>query len=115
MTKNEATYLSAVELSKKVLEEADRVASDLLSWGETAVFDIAGDEIEADELWDDADMLRDLMGDRIFDSANEISRRCGGVDYKIPMRAICEAIKKNRPCHYPMVKAMEAMLRDHKA
>ena len=37
-------------------------------WLETAVYDLAeGDEIEADNLYNDADTLEDLVGDRVHD------------------------------------------------
>lgn len=55
------------------------LAYDLLSWLESAVCDIAEEEDQADELFDDYDTVSDLMRDRIFEGCKgdqQISEDC---------------------------------------
>ena len=47
------------------------IANEIRSWLPSAVMDIAGDENEADRLYEDVATIKDLIGDRTYDD-------CGG-------------------------------------
>ena len=47
---------------------ASQKASEIRSWLESACWDCCGgDEAEADKIFNDADMLQDMVGDKIYD------------------------------------------------
>jgi hypothetical protein len=51
--------------------DAETIACTLRSELENCMHDLAnGDEIAADEYWNDPNVLSDLLGDRIFDACN---------------------------------------------
>lgn len=51
--------------------DAQSIAHEIRSGLENCMSDLAnGDEILADDYWNDPDVLGDLLGDRIFDACN---------------------------------------------
>jgi hypothetical protein len=89
--------------------KANEIAAELYNWGQTAIFDMCGDEMTADEQWEDAGALRDIFGDRIFDQAMLYDPD----RYAMPLIEICEAMKRTAPYHKALHKAMDEMITWH--
>lgn len=97
-------------------EKAEDIANELYSWAQSAVGDLAsGDEIAADEFWEDPDTMADLLGDRIFDETSEHLRRENEGfthgDFNKVFCTICQSIKQQYGYHAATVKAMDGLIK----
>jgi|PlaIllAssembly_1097288.scaffolds.fasta_scaffold125921_4 hypothetical protein len=90
-------------------DEIERIASELESWVQSAVVDLAqgcrmlGEDTTGDDLYEDVDTLRDLLGDRIYDA--------GAGDWG-KMIEIAKAIRSDNG--WAIDRACDRMIRDWK-
>jgi len=120
-------------------KKADEIADETRGWIESAVSDIAystdpddfgfcwGEEWAvkiqnakkhgvqdikgwlADEMYDDADLLRDLLGDHIFDGATQVAGTSNDPDHSEWFIVICQKMLESNP-HQPMRTVLEKFI-----
>jgi len=102
-------------------DKAEDIATDLYSWSQSAVGDLAGcDEVMADDFWEDPNVMGDLLGDRIFDASISFVRKydkslSGKPFFKVVDEIfveICKAMLR-RYNDQALVKAMDVLIQRH--
>lgn len=77
---------------KLTVEHAEEIARDLYGWGQVAVYDMACDELGADEVWDDREALQDIFADRIHDRTCMIEKAWDSPEYHRAFILICDKL-----------------------
>jgi len=115
LSQPDSTQVQAIQLRIDYMKEEEKmtndqirdIASDIQSWLQDAVGDIAegqtmlGKEIAADDAYENEDILSDLSGDRIFDSCK--------MNY-VDMIAVATEIRDSRYSHKPLKNVMDRFI-----
>jgi len=90
-----------------------RKALEISNWIQDAVSDMShemhSEDIQADEMYNDKDILQDLCGDRICDAAVEICGTSRDPEFSLHFIAIAEAMKEQ--AHSALASALDILIK----